>query len=908
MNQMQEKIRQEVLTRIIRDYEFKRADSAKVLRKGKCPAPRCGQKTLYAYQDAPWMLICGRPDKCGHRVHVKELYSDLFNDWSEQAPSTPDNPTATARAYLEMARGFRLEELGDCFTQENYWDRDLKIGSATVRFAMPGDGYWERLIDRPERFGKQKARFKAGYSYKGKLWTPPGVDLDQVEELWIVEGVFDAIALQHNGLAAASMMSSAPFPTEAIKAIKKARQEADRRLPRLVWALDNEPVAKANTRRWAKEARELGFKCEAAIIPQRGAKKVDWNDLHQRWAFIEGDDERAKRIELDLDEARHQGALLLAESAEEKGLLMYEWEERKEFHFTHRSRLYWFNLDMEKYERATRELEGSERQEDQQLNDRQRRDKALRQSAAVVRIANCYFDALYYMRNEVTDEAWYYFRVERPEAPTVKSTFTAAQIASAPEFKKRLLNVCNGAMFTGTPQQLERMLGFQLDCLKTVNTIDWIGYTREHGVYVFNDLAIAGGKVHKLNEEDFFDVGSLSIKSQSLSPILHINADLADYDEEWFDLFWRCFGVRGTVVLAWWLGALYAEQIRHLHKSYLFLELIGEAGAGKTTLVELCWKLVGRNEYEGLDPSKATPANRARNFAQVGGLPVVLIESEREQKEGAPVKHFDWDELKTAYNGRTVRGTGVKNNGNDTREPPFRGALMIAQNNAVNASEPILQRLGHVHLTREHQTPETKLYAERLERMPVEKLSGFIIKALQPETKIIKLLDERTSNYEQQLLALPGIRTVRIAKNHAQLRSLVDALQLVVPLSDERAAQVHAEVSRMAQERQEAINADHPLVREFWDMVEFLNGPLAEPGGKLNHSRKGAFFAINLNEFVEMAANKRQQLPNLSELKRLLKTSKSPKFVETNKPINSGIATDGMNAAKTVRCWLFQLV
>ncbi len=904
---MQEKLRGEVLRRIESDFGLKHMPGTNYMRKGKCPAHKCGKNTLYTFHDSPWMLICGRPEACNHRVHVKDLYSDLFNDWSEQAPATAEEPTATARAYLQFARGFRLELIDGWFTQENYWSRDISAGSATVRFPLDKGGYWERLIDRPERFGKQKARFKPGESYKGVWWCPPSLNLVEVDELFIVEGIFDAIALLHHDTPAVSMMSSAPFPEESLRALKKACQEADKRLPRLVWALDNEPVAKANMRRWAKEARALGFKCEAAVIPQRGAKKVDWNDLHLRWSFIEGDEERAKRVEQDLAEARHQGALLLADSAEEKGLLMYEWDERKEFHFTYRSRLYWFNLNMEKYEAAVRELDSSERHEDQLLNDKQRRDKALRQSAAVVRIANCYFDALYYMRNEVTDEAWYYFRIERPEAPTVKSTFTAAQIASAPEFKKRLLNVCNGAMFTGTPQQLERMLGIQLDSLKTVNTIDWIGYTREHGVYVFNDLAIAGGKVHKLNEEDFFDVGSLSIKSQSLSPILHINPDLADYDEEWFDLFWRCFGVRGVVVLAWWLGALYAEQIRQLHKSYLFLELIGEAGAGKTTLVELCWKLTGRTEYEGFDPSKATPASRARNFAQVGNLPVVLIESEREQKEGAPVKHFDWDELKTAYNGRSVRSTGVKNNGNDTREPPFRGALLIAQNNAVNASEPILQRLGHVHLTREHQTPETKLYAERLERMPVEQLSGFMVKALKPEADIIKLLDERTSGYEQQLLALPGIRTVRIAKNHAQLRSLVDALQLVVPLSDERAALVHAEVSRMAQERQEAINADHPLVREFWDMVEFLNGPLGEPG-KLNHSRKSAFFAINLNEFVETAANKRQQLPNLSELKRVLKTSKSPKFLETNKPINSAIAVDTHGSARTVRCWLFQLV
>ncbi len=907
MTPMNESLRIEVLSRLQRDYDFKRTD-VRVMRKGKCPAPKCGQKTLFTYSDAPWMLVCGRPEACGHRVHVKDVYSDLFNDWSAQAPATADNPTATARAYLEMARGFHLEMLEDTFTQENYWDRDLQIGSATVRFELPGGGYWERLIDRPERFGKQKARFKPGYSYKGKLWIPPSLDPTAVDELFIVEGIFDAIALMHNDTPAASMMSSAPFPEEALKAIKKACQEADKRLPRLVWALDNEPVAKANMRRWAKEARELGFKCEAAVIPQHSAKKVDWNDLHQRWAFIEGDDERAKRKAQDFAEARHQGDLLLAESAEEKGLLMYEWDERKEFNFTYRSRLYWFNLDLEKYERAFRDLEGSERHEDQQLNDKQRRDKALRQSTAVVRIANCYFDALYFMRNEVTDEAWYYFRVERPDAPTIKSTFTAAQISSAPEFKKRLLNVCNGAMFTGTPQQLERMLGYQLDSLKTVNTINWVGYAREHGVYVFNDLAIADGRVHQLNEEDFFDIGKLSIKSQSLSPMLHINPKLSEYNEGWFDLFWKCFGVRGVVVLVWWLGALYAEQIRQIHKSYLFMELIGEAGAGKTTLVELLWKLTGRTEYEGFDPSKSTQAARARNFSQVGNLPVVLIESDREQADGGPVKHFDWDELKSAYNGRGIRSTGVKNSGNDTNEPPFRSAFLIAQNNAINASEAMLQRLSHVNLTRAHHTPETKRFAEQLERMPMEQISGFLIKALQPEKQILELLDSNTSGYEQQLLAVPGIRTVRIAKNHAQLLSLVDCLQLVVPLKDPEADQVREEIRRMALERQVAINADHPLVREFWDLVEFLNGPLNEPNGKLNHSRKSSFVAINLNEFVEMAANKRQQLPNLAELKRVLKTSKNPKFLETNKPVNSGIATDSFNNTKTVRCWMFQLV
>ncbi|NWD70751.1 toprim domain-containing protein [Pseudomonas gingeri] len=901
---MKHRLRADVIQRLERDYDLKYMPRTNYMRKGKCPAPNCGQKTLYTFYDSPWMLICGRPEACGHRVHVKDIYDDLFNDWSKTAPSTPDNPLATARAYLEFSRGFRFEQIAGWLTQENHWDSKLGIGSATVRFALDKGGYWERLIDRPERFGKQKARFKPGESYKGVWWCPPSVDLLEVKELWITEGIFDAIALLHNEVQAVSMMSSAPCPTESLKTLVKLRHDADKTLPRLVWALDNEPIAKANMRRWAKEARELGFTCDAAVIPQRNGKKTDWNDLHHRWKSIEGDDIRADSIEKDLKEARYQGDLLLADSAEEKGFLIYLHDERKEFHFSFRKRLYWFRLDLEKFDRAMSDLECSESHEDQLLNDNERRNKALRQAGAVFRIANCYFQALYYMRNELTDEAWYYFRVERPEGPAIKSTFTAAQLSSAPEFKKRLLNMSNGAMFSGTPQQLERILEPQLDCLKTVNTIDWIGYSREHGAYVFNDLAIAGGTFQKLNKEDFFDLGKLSIKSQSQSPVLHINTDLSAYNEGWLELYWRCFGVRGVVVLAWWLGALHAEQIRQLHKSLMFLELVGEAGSGKTTLVELLWKLVGRTDYEGFDPSKATPASRARNFSQVGNLPVVLIESEREQKEGQPVKHFDWDELKTAYNGRSVRSTGVKNNGNDTREPPFRGALLIAQNNPVSASEPILQRLCHVLLTSEHHTPETKLLAEQLERMPMENLSCFLIKALQHEANTLRLMEENTSRYEQELLAQPGIRTVRIAKNHAQLRSLVDALACVVPLGDERTALVHAEVNRMALERQQAINADHPTVREFWDLFDYLNG--LDEKGTLNHARKEGLIAVNLNEFVELAANKRQQVPALSDLKRLLKTSKSPKFLESNKTVNSARQIDAFSPSKTIRCWVFQ--
>jgi len=59
---------------------------------------------------------------------------------------------------------------------------------------------------------------------------------------------------------------------------------------------------------------------------------------------------------------------------------------------------------------------------------------------------------------------------------------------------------------------------------------------------------------------------------------------------------------------------------------------------------------------------------------------VALIESDRERVDGekSHVKSLDWNELKTAYNGRPIRACGMNTGGNETYEPPFRGAIVTS--------------------------------------------------------------------------------------------------------------------------------------------------------------------------------------------------------------------------------------
>ncbi len=902
---MEHELRTEVLKRLETDYELKHRSGTHYMRGGKCPA--CGKKELYSHHKNPWLIICGREGKCNQSWHVKELYEDLFDDWTKRAPATDQHPNATARAYLEFARGFRFELIQGWFTQESFYSAQHNAGSATVRFALEKGGYWERLIDRPHRFGKMKARFKQQDSYKGVWWCPPCVDLLEVKELWIVEGIFDAIALLHHDIAAVSAMSSNAFTEESLKELSRQRGG---KLPKLIWALDNEPGAHRYTKRWVRMARELGYICEAAQIPQQDNRKLDWNDLHQRWMVIDDRNKRTERVNQDLKSARYHGSLLIAETATDKGLLMYKWRERYEFHFAFESRLYWFKMDLDKVTKTEHSLETSTKQEDQLLNENQRRDKALRQCGGVVEIANCYPQALYFQRNEVTDESWYYFRIDFPhDGGSVKNTFTGGQVAAASEFKKRLLGMAAGAVFTGSGQHLDKIMKDQLFGLKTVETIDFIGYSKQHGSYVFGDIAVRNGVLSEVNKEDYFEFGKLRLKTLQKSNPMHIQRDAKEYREDWLPMLWTCFGANGLVALTFWFGSLFAEQIRAQYKSFPFLEATGEAGAGKTTLLTFLWKLLGQ-EKEGFDPSKSTRAGRQRAMGQVSNMPVVLIEGDRNEPDKLHAKGFDWDELKEFFGGGTLGTKGMKTSGNETYEPPFRATIAISQNAAVSASEAILTRIVKLHFARPAVTTESRVAADNLNQIPVERLSHFLLKAVRAEPQVMTRFAERVVVHEERLRKLKEIRVERIIKNHSQMLALLDCLRLICPLDENQLATTQQQLMTMALERQASISADHQLVAEFWEVYDYLES-LGE-GPQVNHSTDPKLIAINLNEFAEKASEHRQNLADLKTLRALLVDCRSRKLVETNKPTYSAVraaqaaANPLFDKPKTVRCWIFQ--
>lgn len=943
---------QDIAERLEQDYAFKPKAGGKYLQQGVCPS--CSKKSMWTYAASPWVVRCERTNNCGFEAHAKELYPDLFESWTERfqkpelaKPPEQQNPLAAADAYLRMARGFELARIKGTYSQETYFDQRADqgrgAGSSTVRFQL-AETWWERIIDRPQRFGKKKANFKFGGSYAGTWWALPslsfiapapatpekaiaqalmqamkaasaegpasGPTLPPPAELWLVEGIFDAIALDHHGIAAVALLSCNNYPEKALAELKAVvdAQDGAVDLPMLVWALDADKAGQDFTHKHVQRARDAGWICTAAQIPQTGKAKIDWNDLHQR----------GRLEEKHVTDYRYHGALLLAATPQDKALLIYNHTSKVSFDFDHRNRLYWFKLDLDRFGKAEDRIrEAIAEGHTKPLADDDLRAQALKESGVLQPIANCKPQALYYQRHEVTGDAWYYFRVTFPhDGPEIRGTFTAGQLTTGSEFKKQLLHMAAGAIYSGTSLQLEVMMQRQLDNIKIVQTVDFIGYSAAHKTYILGKVAVRDGAVHEANKEDYFDFDKLSIKSLQKSIALQVNTDREEYDRAWQKHLWLAFGAKGYIALAFWFGSLFAEQVRGEQQSFPFLEIVGEPGSGKTTLIQFLWKLFGR-DYEGFDPSKSTSAGRLRTFTQVSNLPIVLIESDRETKSGnqSHVKSFDWDELKDAYNGNSIRTTGVKTGGNETYDPPFRASIVISQNNQVQASQAIMERICHMTFDTRGFTASSYESAKALEKVEIEQVSGFILAALKREAETLQLAFGEHDANVRFLLDTDGIHKPRIAKNHAQLLGMAKAMRSVVKLSDEQFDQVTAQIVAMARERQQAINADHPLVHEFWEAFDYLDslGVTTVKGEHLdrpllNHSRDDAQIAVNLNEFVEKANGHRQQIPLLADLKKVLKTSKTRRFIDI-KSVNSAIRIRnevGHEVPKTVHCWVFE--
>ncbi len=872
------------------------------LREGVCP--KCSEKELYVHAENPRVVKCGRINKCGYEEHVKEICEELFKDWSKDYPKSSENPHAAADAYLREARGFDVSKLKGKYTQEAYNNEHKYPGlvSATVRFKIAEGVYWERLIDRPERFGRQKANI--GGKITGLYWTYHDKfdDLCISKEVWITEGIFNSIAISFSGITSVATLSSNNYPTQLLLKIKKRCEELGlKKLPTLVWAFDNDIAGKDAAIEFHNRATKDGWESTAALpISANYEYDLDWNDLFERDCLK--DNEQIQRY-------KHFGQVHVAATAREAALLIHLFKNKNSFYFIHHYKTYWFTLNSEKYQTEY----------DIQLNltdsAEEAKIEATKKVSNVEMICDAQIKGLYFQRNITTSEAWYYFRIQRSHRDQIKETFTSAELTSKANFTNRLLDISPGVWWTGSDKQLQTILKSEInpERLKEVKTTDFIGYSKEYETYLFKNHAVHKGKLIPINGNDYFNAGKNELKTLATTPVITLNKE--PFKPHWWHDNFKINGEKGLIILAWWAGSYFAEQIREVHGSYPFMEYVGQAGSGKSSYIDFLWRLSGRSDRkEGINPNSSSIVAVHRSMAQVSNLPIVFLEGDRKSGDKQQKQKFDWDELKDTFNGQNIRSRGLKTSGNETYEPPFRGSIMISQNDPMQASEAILSRTLQIVVDMKGHTYEKKMIANRLYGIEFDDANRFMTHCLINEEKILKTFFEMFSEIEKHYHQ-SNITHTRIALCHAQVAAMIEALakHILTDVIDlEEITDTHAMLEKMALQRMEDISDDHIFVKQFWEAFEYVNSSRT---GAFNlnyyHDKDPNYVAINLNEVYQAAARKFQSLPDINDMRTLLRSSRKYKFIELNKQVKTKNhpAKDENSvleiSERNVKCWIF---
>lgn len=876
----------QIIQRLTHEFNFK--TRGEHLREGLCPS--CNKKTLWTWIDKPGMVQCNRTNNCEWQMTSKELFPDLFENLNKKYPATKENKNQTADAYLSLIRGFDTSKLQGWYIQGKYWHPHGDKGTASVKFFLDSDNgvYWERLVDDvtiTDEDGDKEVRNK---SFKGKFkglwWQPPALTIEPEDEVYFCEGILDAIALNLNGFKAVAIMSSGTFPTEAIK------PHLDKRV-KWVLALDNDATGRRCLQKHAKTLREMDERVGAALSSSTETK-ADWNDLHKA----------GKLSADDMKQYRFLGRVELAQNPTEKAMQMWKHETKKTyFVFVFANSTYSFKINKEEFEKAfdkEMELNGADRV--------LRHERvAFIHASKILEIATFRMGFLYFQEPDNGEEGQFFFRLNfKNKSPEKQLAFPGKVLMSHSDFKKGIANKTPSALFKGKGPDLDYIFeDWMAHIPKFVKTLDFIGYHPDSKAYVFSDYAVERGQIINLNTESFFELKNTGIKS-----MVDIKQKLnTKMKADWIEDYQTAFGTGGMVALSWWFGCLFVEQVRNKHRSYPFLEVVGEAGSGKSDMVDFLWKLLGK-EGESFNPNSSTLAGRTRKMAEVSNLPVVFNETDNEKvAEDRHGKQFNWDEQKDLFDGEFGRVTGIKSQDNSTKKPNFKAGLMIVQNIPVSASEAIMTRICHLQFDRSHHSLAGKHASDRLNMLPVMDVSGFLLHSTQKAEGVLKLFDEKFVRHKKTLQANDKIKLQRIIENHAKIMAFADCLSLVLAVPEATITQVHTAVIAMAETRQESLNEEHPVVTQFWATFDYINSLATGTGNgtvvtedRVNHSlTPDELIAVNLEHFRSRCADLKLELLDSKELRRHLPSSRKRLYLR-NEPIRSRLEN------RTIRCWIFK--
>lgn len=897
----------EVQQRLLNDQQFMFKKADHTLRHGVCQ--NCQQKTCFIDLNEPYYVKCGRLKTCDWGQSVRKLYPEIFDNLYNRYKETDTDPNAPADAYLRINRGFDLTKIKGMYSfayRKNKYTDELY---PAVKVRITEDIYWLRLInasDIPknkapgdEKGAKTNIIRKDDASYSGLAWIPPNMKFQKNDEIWITEGIFKSMAFLHIGEKSIASLSCQNFPRDIIK---------NNRGKNITWILayDNDAACHRKVPKYVEELKELGERYRIAYPQYEG---TDWDDEYRI----------GKLTKSYLNESFYRGFIQHAQDYKTAAMLLFakknqDRDQEKAFHVFHfKNELYCYEIKPEIFEKLNLEFSlpdtGGGWNVDMACISQA--TEVFCKHVEIHRICNAWPKFIYQEENIIDGSIRVNFQIRYPNSlPPKMFNTTGDNTIVAKTFASWLAKSAGMVKFKGNEKALDYLYNqwTSQSHMTIVHGVPFIGYSREHKAYIFKEFCYKDGIFYPNNEYQYSTLDKVNLKTNLPVCPRGIVPDPAPFDPSWFEDYCRLFDMNGVILLGWWLGTLFAEQIRAKFRFWPFMECSGAPGSGKSTQIQFLWKILGSAGMEGFDPNKTSFPGLCREMAKLGNFPCVLLEGDHDKDSNLKQKGFSFDSFKDQFEGGFLRIVGVSGGTNQTEQIIFRGGILVAQNAEVVGQEALLERIIHNQYKLIDFTDEARGLARRMEAMTPDQLGGFLHKVLKLEKSLFdgfcRQFPLMVEHYNVLHKRDGGCRKMRLRENHAMIASWIKLFPEIfgkyAPKTVVDAA--IAELWNRCQMQYRRSSGDDPVLSRFWEAFDYLNTQYWDNRPvDLNHEKKGGnLIAFNLTEVRNIANNLKVNLPDDAALYEHFKASRKCKFI-AYKLIKSKRVKD-----LAVKCWIFE--
>jgi len=660
----------------------------------KCP--ECDKNSCYAYADKPSVLMCNRSNKCGAKTLTKEMYPHLFANFAERYPVTSSQPGATAEAYLQ-SRGLDAS-LFD-YSQGNVSIKGKNYPTVVISF---NGVVFQRLIDY---LGADKNRFN---SYSGKYYATKSID--NARQVYVVEGIFDALSLEQVGIPSIATLSSMHNPESCFK-----------RGVSYVLAFDNDKAGLKAVRKIKAYLLKEGIEFSVQLPP---AGK-DWNDL-----LISGDLSSSQQADT-LELSAWRGCLAMASNA----LNYYKILSKKEPYQS----IFEFN--------------------GQTFKGETKLDKDDKPAHKVYRLLDCTLAIAYSIEDtslEHESRIYHILKIESNREGTITLRLRGGDFSALNDFKSKLLQYRLLFFGNGIDLTLLAEYLFNKNPIK-VRECQALGFDEKSDCYVFNQfLYDPAGKCYPVDKDGYYHQLKLKPFNGQNKSITRI----AEIDPSAFmtDLY-NAYGNKGLLALGFWVSTAFSHVVFNQYGFFPFFSMHGDPHCGKsdlTTLLNRCFFI----DSEGLPMNSGnTKKGELRVMSQMANLVLAMLEGRKNSVR------FDYDSILPLYNRNSLQVRAQTTNDNQIYDMKFSGALAFVQNIEQFVSKPAKERVVSVHFSQDD-LDETYEAWKHLKTYSPEQLAGIghyvLSNRVHFEKNINEVIEKQASYFRDN-----GVGIDRIAKNHA---------------------------------------------------------------------------------------------------------------------------------------------